>query len=604
MPPTPPRPASATAGHLELLLGARSETILRRVSLLVFLGTLVTALISPQSLWPISVSNASNYITMFVGASAWFMAHRGWARTAAIWLTACLLLVQVANATVITGVRTPGLLIALPVTITIAAWLGGLRAALLIAALGILSTLVLLLAEQTGILAPAIVRPPLTYGAVLIIGIAVTAAVQYGSLHAYQNQFFQMRQAQARGAALFHNNPVPISTLDDNSRFVDVNEAWLCTFGLMRNAVLGHTSAELGLWCDPQARQDFVVQMKSHATVIAHPAWMNIQGKPTLFHIHAARIMVDDKRHFAITMLDQSDRLAAEQTQRTVQEQLESRVAQRTAELRKSIAQLESTQDALVQSEKLASLGALVAGVAHELNTPLGNDLTLATTMQQHIASMQEKIAHNQLRKSDLTDFLTTQNEMADIMVRNTERSAALISSFKQVAVDRTSERHRSFPLRELVQDTQRALQPSLRHRSLHFVVDEVQDISCDGYPGAVGQILTNLIQNAAIHAFTDNSPGEIHIRAHTTPDRRVVLEVEDNGCGMDAQTVRKVFDPFFTTRLGQGGSGLGLSIAYNMATATLQGTLTVQSTPQKGSCFRLEYPQHLLEQAPNAPRA
>lgn len=592
---TPP----AAPPESTLLLGQNSETILRRTAQIILVGSMVLLLLPPRSLWPVTISNASNYATMLIAICAWFFANRGWSRFAAVWLTASLLLLQVANATQIAGVRTPGLLIALPISITVAAWLGGLRAALLTAALALVSVMALLIAELNGWLEGLILRPPLTYGVVLIFGIIVTAAVQYSSLKAFHIQVLQMREAQARSAALLHGNPVPISTLDAEGRFVDVNAAWLHTFAMDKAAVLGQTSAELGLWCDLGARADFMALLQSGATVMGYPAWMRPQGRDQLFHIYAARIQLNEAQHYAITMLDQSDRLAAEHAQHAIQEQLETRVAERTAELRNTITQLENTQAALVQSEKLASLGSLVAGVAHELNTPLGNNLMLATTMEKNVADLQDKVARNTLRKSDLSEFLQTQAEMAALAVRNIQRSADLISSFKQVAVDRTSERCRDFDLQTLVDDTWRALQPSLRKRALQVTRTVDSGIACHGYPGAVGQILTNLIQNAALHAFGDTGGGTITIRGQRTAAQRIVLEVEDDGCGMDEATARKVFDPFFTTKLGQGGSGLGLSIAYNLAAGTLQGTLNLRSTPGQGSCFRLEFPQHLPARPP-----
>lgn len=577
----------------DLLLGQNSEAILLRTSWIIIVGVTVLMLLPGQRSWPITVDNVSTYLHLVLAFVAWVLARQGHGRLAAVCLTAGLMLIQVFNATQVAGARTPGLLIALPVTVTIAAWLGGLRAAVSIAALAVLSTAGLMVAEANHLLTPTVDRPSLTYGTILIIGILLTLAVQYGSLQAFNRQFQQVRQSEARNVALMHGNPIPISTLDASSRFVEVNDAWLHAMGRERDHVIGRTSAELGLWRDQSARENFIGLMQSSDSVIAYPAWLLAKGSATLFHIYAARILVGNERNFAVTLLDQSDRLAAENAQKEVQERLESSVQARTAELRKTISALESTQSALVQSEKLASLGALVAGVAHELNTPIGTILTLASTVQENVTDLQHKADRDALRKSELSSFLTQQRDMADVLERNARRSADLISSFKQIAVDRTSERQRVYQLRELVFDTQRSLQPSLRGQDIHFTLDIPEHITCDGYPGAVSQILTNLIQNAAVHAF-NNQTGEVRVRAHVTDMDRVVLEVEDNGKGMDGPTARKVFDPFFTTRMGQGGSGLGLSVAYNLATGTLQGTLSVQSTPGQGSCFRLEFPQHL----------
>lgn len=303
--------------------------------------------------------------------------------------------------------------------------------------------------------------------------------------------------------------------------------------------------------------------------------------------VSAAIVAVGSTRSFQI------------QLQRTLDlsQDLELRVAARTAELTQTVQELKATQNELVEVEKLASLGAMVAGISHELNTPIGVAVTAASTLHGHTMELQQLIAKDQLRRSVLTQSLRKQEEMSLLILRSTERAAELISSFKQVAVDRASERRRVFVLYSLVHDIIASLQADLRKSQVTVVQDVVPDIRCDSLPGPVGQVLTNLLQNAMLHAFIDRGAGTIRITATLEGSEghaQVVLRVQDDGVGMSEHTRHHAFDPFFTTRLGHGGSGLGLSVSHRLATSMLGGSLSVESAPGTGSCFTFCFPQQL----------
>lgn len=276
---------------------------------------------------------------------------------------------------------------------------------------------------------------------------------------------------------------------------------------------------------------------------------------------------------------------------RTSERELEQRVAERTQELQTTLDHLQRAQSDLIQSEKMASLGALVAGVAHELNTPIGNVLTVASTMQHESAQLRQAIESNVVRRSALVEGLGKLQQMADLVLSASHKAAALISSFKRVAVDQTSEHRRSFVLSALVSDVLVSLQPTYKTRPVAFVLRVDADIRCESYPGPLGQLLTNLIQNAMLHAFPDVAqPGTVTIDAALVGEQ-VQLSVADDGVGMTEDIRARVFDPFFTTRLGQGGSGLGLSIASNIVTAILGGSLRVESAVGRGSRFVAVFP-------------
>lgn len=188
-------------------------------------------------------------------------------------------------------------------------------------------------------------------------------------------------------------------------------------------------------------------------------------------------------------------------------------------------------------------------------------------------------------------DFLRDGTDIVNLVTRSCERAARLISSFKQVAVDQTSEQRRSFDVRNVIQDVVTTLTLTFRHDPWVIAIDIAPGLLCDSYPGALGQVATNLIQNAVIHAFAGRDHGTLHISAVPCPMGFVELHFSDDGCGMDSATLARIFDPFFTTRLGQGGSGLGLSVSRNLTIGVLGGTLTATSAMGQGTCFVLSFP-------------
>ena len=297
----------------------------------------------------------------------------------------------------------------------------------------------------------------------------------------------------------------------------------------------------------------------------------------------------------------QAEALAAErrvvETLRASERLLEERVQQRTAELSSTVEHLQRTQTELVQAEKLASLGALVAGVAHELNTPIGNALTVATTLQDTTRALKDDVDRGELRKSTLSRYIEDALPMSELITRSCERASALVSSFKRVAVDQTSEHRRRFDLRGLVEDVCSSLRPGFKNATWKLEVDVPEHLECDSYPGPLGQVLTNLMQNAAIHAFGEREDGLLRIQAAALDDS-FVLEVADDGAGVPAEVLGQIFDPFYTTRLGQGGSGLGLSICMNIVTGVLGGSLQVFSEPGQGTRFVIRAPRVAPEKA------
>lgn len=262
-------------------------------------------------------------------------------------------------------------------------------------------------------------------------------------------------------------------------------------------------------------------------------------------------------------------------------------------------AQLLALMEQLVQAEKLKSIELLAAGVAHELNTPIGNALLMLDAMD---ISVQEFAQNNATLYGEPSVAALIQAVREDVafILRNLNRASSLIRSLKEVSVDRASERRRLINLKDTVSAVVAIMGARLSKHPYDVVIDVESDLKLDTYPGHLEQILDNLIQNSIIHAFDGAASGTITITARGTPSGGATLVVADNGKGIAAQHLKRVFDPFFTTRLGQGGSGLGLNIAYNLATGILGGNIKVSSEPNQGTQFTLSLPLS----APNMPLA
>lgn len=277
--------------------------------------------------------------------------------------------------------------------------------------------------------------------------------------------------------------------------------------------------------------------------------------------------------------------------------ELEHRVEKRTQALAESneslsntLARLEQAQHELVRAEKMAALGGLVAGVAHELNTPIGNGLMAVSTLSDQAREFRRTMQEG-LRRSDLEHLLGSVEQATDIAARNLSRAADLVTSFKQVAVDQASSQRRRFELAEVVGEIAVTLGPSLKRTPYVLTTDVPAGLALDSYPGPLGQTLANLINNALLHAFDGRDAGHVHIAARLADDGMIEVDVTDDGKGIPAGLIGRIFDPFVTTRMGRGGTGLGLHIAYNAVTHVLGGSLQVDSAEGQGAHFRLRLP-------------
>jgi len=269
----------------------------------------------------------------------------------------------------------------------------------------------------------------------------------------------------------------------------------------------------------------------------------------------------------------------------------------------RALADLEAAQANLLRAEKLASLGGLVAGIAHEVSTPIGVALTAATLLADRTAAMAELVAQGKVRRSDAERYTGVATEMVKQLVANITRAAEMIQRFKQVAVDRSGGGRRVFQLRPFIEEVVLSLQPRLRPARHAVTINCPDDLVLNGYPGALSQVLINFVINSLMHAFDAGQTGRIEITARATSGNRdadeVVLAFSDDGKGIPEGLQPRIFDPFFTTRRGAGGTGLGLNIVHDIVTTVLKGQIAVASRPGEGTCFEIRFPRVLPDTHP-----
>ncbi|MEO0803536.1 MAG: ATP-binding protein, partial [Cyanobacteria bacterium J06642_2] len=277
---------------------------------------------------------------------------------------------------------------------------------------------------------------------------------------------------------------------------------------------------------------------------------------------------------------------------------LEQKVAERTQKLSDALDELKHTQDGLIQAEKMAALGQLVAGVAHEINTPVGNAMLAASVLENETTSFRDAIQSGALKRSLLTGYVKTATDSSQLVLNNLNRAAQLIQNFKQVAVDQTSLDRRSFEIVPYIRSVLTSLEPQLKQTPHQVTVTGDESLKMLSYPGALSQVVTNFVTNSLHHAYPTqiyppDRPGQLSLTVTSKGDR-LILTYADDGCGIPKELQSKIYEPFFTTARDRGGSGLGLHIVHNIVTQTLRGTLLCESTSGAGTRFTLNLPRQV----------
>ncbi|MEH3147724.1 MAG: HAMP domain-containing sensor histidine kinase [Methylobacterium frigidaeris] len=259
-----------------------------------------------------------------------------------------------------------------------------------------------------------------------------------------------------------------------------------------------------------------------------------------------------------------------------------------------TLSELRATQAHLVQAEKLAALGQLVAGVAHEINTPIGLALTTSTAFDHHLAQLRRSVASGRISRSQLTQCVDQLGEGTRLIFSNLTRAADLVHNFKQVAVDQAAEERRTFDVHEWLVELMSTLGPLLRRKGHQVRLACAAGIVLDSYPGALAQVVSNLALNAVVHAFPEGRTGTLAIDVVRLDDSRIRMVFRDDGRGIPKQNLGRIFDPFFTTRRDKGSTGLGLHIVYNLVTSTLRGRIELESDENTGTGVTIDLPAAL----------
>lgn len=281
--------------------------------------------------------------------------------------------------------------------------------------------------------------------------------------------------------------------------------------------------------------------------------------------------------------------------------ELEERVKGRTIELQESYDNLQNAQEQLIESEKMSALGNLVAGVAHEVNTPLGISITAASIFKNEIKSIKDMLNENRLSKTALVHFIDTITEADEILMKNLDRAALLVKNFKKISVDQSSEELREFELNTYIQEVVSTFKSELKHRPVELDLRlDSEPIDMYSYPGAVSQIIVNMLQNALLHAFDFDQEGTITLETHQDDETAIII-FTDNGKGINSAVVDKIFEPFVTTKRNKGGTGLGLNITYNLITQHLNGNIHLDSDYKDGARFTINIPLNITKKAVEA---
>ena len=407
---------------------------------------------------------------------------------------------------------------------------------------------------------------------------------------------------------IFESSPVGMLVAENHPgfAFARVNAATLRLFGYRLDEMLGKNGSQLGLWKDLSNREQLLAQLQMNQ-IAQTEAWLRRKdGSEFLAYIQARSVQMGGGMRTIWVAEDITELRRIEHEVRELNVELEARVQKRTeqlhqanTELSTTVEHLKLTQSELVRAEKLASLGSLVAGVAHELNTPIGNGVMAISTMRRALKTFRERSVEG-LKRSVLDNLLESVDTGSVIAERNLQRAAELVTGFKQVAVDQTSSQRRQFELSQTVHEVVLTLQPTLKRSVAQLHIDIPEGIHLDGYPGPLGQILANLISNAAFHAFEGREQGLITVRAELIGNERLRLSVQDDGRGIPAELLPRIFDPFVTSKMGRGGTGLGLHIAHNIAVQVLGGSISANCGPDEGCCFELILP--LVAPLPRTP--
>jgi two-component system sensor histidine kinase ChiS len=324
--------------------------------------------------------------------------------------------------------------------------------------------------------------------------------------------------------------------------------------------------------------------------IIIHPPWWKTKLAYVLYFIVFAGSFYAFIKRREIKHIRDKEVLEKMVKERTTElHKANAILEEQKEELQTTLENLQQTQEQLIESKKMAALGGLVAGVAHEINTPVGITITAASGLIEETKKMADLYKENKISRAEFKDYLNTANQSVKLILSNMERTATMIQSFKQVSVDQSTENKRNFKLKSYTEDVIRSLYPKLKNRKIHINLDIEEELEIDSYPGAYSQIITNLVLNSITHGFDEKHEGRIELKA-ISRNGELMIEYKDNGKGISKENQKKIFNPFFTTNK-KVGTGLGMHIVYNLVTQRLKGNIECSSNPGEGVLFKMQIP-------------
>jgi len=398
----------------------------------------------------------------------------------------------------------------------------------------------------------------------------------------------ERRRSEERFRLVVEAAPNAMIMVDTQGQMTLVNAQTEKMFGYSREELIGQPVEMLV----PQAARGAHPGMRNN--YFARPSTRSMgsgrdlfgatrDGRQVPIEIGLNPLQTADGTFVLASIIDITERKRSEQALRDLNQSLETQIG----ETRSAIGRLQEAQNQLVQAEKLASLGGLVAGIAHEINTPVGIGVTAASHLEAEVKELAQAARGGTLTKTQFDRALQVFEQSSDIIQLNLRRAAELIQSFKRVAADQSSDERRRIRLKAYCEEVLVSLRPKLKHSPHRIDLICPETLEIDTVPGALSQVITNLVVNALTHAFEAGSAGCIRIEI-VTEGGHTVIRFSDDGRGVPAEHLPKIFDPFFTTRRGQGGTGLGLHIVFNIVHQSLGGTITVNSAPGQGTTFTI----------------
>ena len=573
---------------------------LRFISAAVVLLLIATFLIEPTQ-WRRYISIA---LVASVALISWWQMRRN-LRAAMVTIVIGVWLMSSVGILMFSGVHSANVIV-YPFTIAIVGWTLGRRWLILVSAMTICFILVIGGAEMLGLFTPSVRASPAIVTVQIVMVLAMLALLSYEGRQILAGsrdravalgQELKLRATQAASsehelAEILDNVPAAVASFEVDARVRNCNTRYADLFGMTVAQVKGCVT----LGFVPESQLSVLMPRWNMAMAGSPQSYrrMNVDhrtGEEIWLDCNLIPEFVDGKVAGLFAMLvDVTGKVRAENALRELNNELEARVAKRTAELARAMEDLHASRDELVRSQAKAGLSALVASVSHELSTPIGNSVLVATSLADMAKQMQLQLDSDQLRKSSLLQHNRALAEGSEMLIHNLERAEALLGNFKQVSADQASEQRRSFDLAAVVAEVVNSLAPSQKNLSHRIEVDIPAGIVMDSLPGPIGQVLINLINNAYTHAFEGRCDGVLRISA-SVHGSNVQLRVADNGAGMTRDVVLHMFEPFFSTKIGEGGTGLGMSIVDSIVRKTLGGGISVRSVVGQGTSYEIVLP-------------